>query len=204
MRRVNGSIPNTTPIRPLRWAYFSRREGRGWREPEHQKNGPLESSHLLKTQQSQGTCNLAQKEPDVLLSTRDDVMTAVPESGLRREYDKEAFEMGFSRDSYLSAGGKSASDDRTLRDSPHPTPTPPTPTRGPSTWSLGHAQPGNCSILRHLGLSGTVFAVTHSDWSWGERSNVHMWPHTEPHWLLTPQSPFYMTPFFSGDGYRGV
>lgn len=113
-------------IRPLRWAYFSRREGRGWREPERQKNGPLESSHLLKTQQSQGRRNLARKEPDVLLSTRDDVITAVPESGLRREYDKDAFETGFSRDSYLSAGGKSASasDDHTLRDSPHPTPTP--------------------------------------------------------------------------------
>lgn len=115
--------------RPLRWAYFSRREGRGWGEAEHQKNGPLESCHLLKTQQSQGTRNLAQKEPDVLLSTRDDVITAVPESGPGREYDKDAFEMGFGRDSYLSAGGKSASDDHTLCDltptpSPHPNPNP--------------------------------------------------------------------------------
>lgn len=37
----------------------------------------------------------------MLLSTRDDVITAVSEGGLRREYDKDVFEMGFSRDSYL-------------------------------------------------------------------------------------------------------
>lgn len=47
----------------------------------------MDSSHLLKTQQSHGTRNLAQKEPDMLLSTRDDVITAVPGSGPRREYD---------------------------------------------------------------------------------------------------------------------
>lgn len=76
----------------------------------------------------------------MLLATRDDVITAVPDSGPGREYHKDAFETGFSRDSYLSAGGKSASasDDHTLCDlTPIPTPHP-------------HPNPGACYIMPNL------------------------------------------------------